>query len=234
MKQPFSHLASTFVLAQLRQLVEFVTVEKDFFSLSSKERVVKLEASNLLWKKYLANYLRSINSDQFVADCKALVRDCESYELRERTELTQKVIEHLLQDFVPILKRFSLVFDTISQHCWALSNSEKIPFINDIQGLADYEKEWLLRYSYQELCNGMYDIIKLFAPEMPFLIIQSARECTPNLKSIIRKHYKNAFPIFMVSVNLMGGMRVLVDGQLVDDSWLNKIVFLQEKATLKM
>ena len=57
--------------------------------------------------------------------------------------------------------------------------------------------------------------------------MQSPREIDSELKSEIRenlnKDFESSFPVFQINKNLIGGLRVFVDGKSHDYSWFSRI-----------
>ncbi|MBD3270682.1 hypothetical protein GF376_04095 [Candidatus Peregrinibacteria bacterium] len=80
--------------------------------------------------------------------------------------------------------------------------------------------------SIQEISMEIESFIKLIKPS-EYVLIQSPKSIDSKLKHEIRtelnKDYPNSFPRFTVNKNLIGGIRVFVNGKTTDLSWLSKI-----------
>ncbi|MEK7145993.1 MAG: hypothetical protein AAB802_02300, partial [Patescibacteria group bacterium] len=104
-------------------------------------------------------------------------------------------------------------------------------FLDEILGsdtpVAEVIKQTLMTYTPQDLSQQIYELSRR-AVNAPLVLIQSPREIESELKSQIRheflKEYPNSFPIFQTNRSLIGGMRVFVDGEVVDHSWIYRVI----------
>ena len=87
-------------------------------------------------------------------------------------------------------------------------------------------KNLIITNSYQELASEINELCKNIA-EAPYVLVQSPREIDSELKSEIRenlnKDFESSFPVFQINKNLIGGLRVFVDGTSHDYSWFSRI-----------
>lgn len=87
-------------------------------------------------------------------------------------------------------------------------------------------KNLIVTNSYQELASEINELCKNIA-EAPYVLVQSPREIDSELKVEIRenlnKDFESSFPVFQINKNLIGGLRVFVDGKSHDYSWFSRI-----------
>lgn len=91
-------------------------------------------------------------------------------------------------------------------------------------------KELFCANSYQELAQGLADFVAAVTGA-PYILVQTPREADQALKQEIRtaireKHGQYTFPIFQINRNLIGGLRVFIDGDVTDHSWLGRINYI--------
>lgn len=87
-------------------------------------------------------------------------------------------------------------------------------------------KNLIITNSYQELASEINELCKNIT-EAPYVLVQSPREIDSELKVEIRenlnKDFESSFPVFQINKNLIGGLRVFVDGKSHDYSWFSRI-----------
>ena len=83
--------------------------------------------------------------------------------------------------------------------------------------------------SYEEIQKFLKNIIVKISPKTNNVIIQSARECSGELKKEIRNNFgATSIVSFQVNKNLLGGVLVYQNGKLTDSTWLGKIQALKD------
>ncbi|MGL5830684.1 MAG: F0F1 ATP synthase subunit delta [Candidatus Altimarinota bacterium] len=97
----------------------------------------------------------------------------------------------------------------------------------DIKGkFGEALNDLLKNNSDKEITQLINDFIGLIG-ETPFIMVQSPRPIEIDLKKEIRKNlnekYGANFVSFAINKNLVGGLRIFVNGETSDLSWLSKI-----------
>lgn len=119
--------------------------------------------------------------------------------------------------------------DKIDSSFYLLPKNKQKDFLVTIFGSSKIEQLFakkILNSTYKSLQILMKDILCLDTKKNT-VIIQTPVDCTPELRSSIRKEYSKFFVLFDIKKSLLGGMRIFKDSQLDDRSWLGKIEKLQ-------
>ena len=87
-------------------------------------------------------------------------------------------------------------------------------------------KELFFESTYQELSLNACEFLSS-VKDVETIVVQSPKELSKELKHEIRKYYmgvyKNSFVEFQINPQIIGGIRVFVNGDVVDNSWLAEI-----------
>jgi F0F1-type ATP synthase delta subunit len=90
-------------------------------------------------------------------------------------------------------------------------------------------RELLIDNSYQELFEGLTSFVRNTL-DAPYLVVQTPIELDTKkkieIKDKLREEYANCFPIFQINKNIIGGMRIFVDSEVKDFSWLGRINYI--------
>jgi F0F1-type ATP synthase delta subunit len=154
----------------------------------------------------IKNYLAEVKEEQFLADVNELVHFLNSGALNLRGEMAMALKNFFTGSFSELL-----------------DNEDKLKmkgkFANSVNDLLENnsDKEVTL------LINNFIGLID----ESPFIMVQSPRPIEVKLKKQIREKlsekYGASFVNFAINKNLVGGLRIFVNGETVDLSWLSKI-----------
>lgn len=81
-------------------------------------------------------------------------------------------------------------------------------------------------WTIQELSEEVHTFLGEFG-HTPYIVVQSPFALSAQTRSEMRKHfrgeYKLSFPQFSVNKQLIGGIRIFIDGQTQDLSWISRI-----------
>lgn len=176
-------------------------------------------------------YLDSVKDDNLLADL-ALVVELAS----GRKELSDIRPDcPLLKAFVAFLTdKFAEKLDELPQDFYLLKIAKQKELLGDlIKGegvLASNLRDLVLANSYQGLTIGLAQL-SVKAAGAPYTIVQTPIALKTSEKAKIRKELRDelgelCFPVFQINRNLIGGLRVFVDGEVKDLSWLGRINFI--------
>lgn len=129
---------------------------------------------------------------------------------------------------------FAMKLDKMTTDFYLLSQAKQREVVDQtIQSnslVAETLKDLLVSYSYQEVAQGIGDFVR-GASGTPYILVQSPREIDFELKKDVRDQLREeygsqSFPVFQINKNLIGGMRIFVDGKVTDHSWLGRINYI--------
>ncbi|KKP36471.1 hypothetical protein A2483_03085 [Candidatus Peregrinibacteria bacterium RIFOXYC2_FULL_33_13] len=188
------------------EILKFLENNQNFFDLHENQKKEKL--SSLSLPKSIQNYLMQTDSDKFIKELNALVHFLKKEPLQKSHDcLIEAICEYFIKEFAEIL-------DDQNEY---LENKN----INAL--LIDF----LVNNSYQEITEAIDKFLRNIEPETKYIVIQAPRKLNKEVKKEIRKillkKYKFAFPIFQVNSSLIGGIRIFIDGETIDNSWAGKI-----------
>jgi F0F1-type ATP synthase delta subunit len=115
------------------------------------------------------------------------------------------------------------------------SQEKKESILNDlIKGddlFSKTNKQVILNNSFAKIQTELAQIITQVTGKER-VVIQSARECSTQVKEEIRTKYQtNGFVVFQINKSLLGGMKIYHEQKLIDSSWYGKILALKNLAT---
>lgn len=155
-----------------------------------------------------------------------LALDHESTFEYEENPLLFAFNKYLRSSIVPIYDKLATTF-------FIESSQEKEAVLD--QSFADSSnfsilfKLFLQHASNEEVSMLLTKIFKSSHPAGGIIIVQSARECSPELKFEVREKYgENNFVIFQVNTRLLGGLLIYQDSKISDTSWLGKVNALKQ------
>jgi F0F1-type ATP synthase delta subunit len=142
----------------------------------------------------------------------------------KNSELLRKGVEYLTTDFAKAL-------NALNKDFYALSYNERMAEADKIWSV-DREvdkalKKLLVNFSYQEIVRNIQELLEV-AYESPFVVVQTPLEIgheqkTEMMEKISKEINEPVIVQFQVNKAILGGMRVFVDGQVQDMSWMGRI-----------
>lgn len=95
--------------------------------------------------------------------------------------------------------------------------------------LANTLKEMITENSYQELLEGLTKFLQA-TKDAPYIVVQTPIELDAakkiEIKDKLKEKYTTCSPIFQINKNLIGGLRIFIDGKVQDFSWLGRINYI--------
>lgn len=216
-------MLNKFITVLIIEITRFLTSNKDFFELSQEKREKAL--SEVKFPTSVKTYLLTVNAETFTQELAGILKYIKNAPVKlEENEFAKSICSFLVNNFANDV--YSLPVDYFK-----LKYSEQIETVNKViksnSELAISLKQILTDYSYQEILNGIFSLLqKSFSS--PLVIIQSPCEVDFETKKEIREKVsqetqKTCLPIFQVNKNLIGGLRIFVDGKVSDYSWMGAI-----------
>lgn len=214
----------SFLLVLVQDMLKSLKAEPEFFGLSAKKREEYLEAKRFpaAFKVYLAE----VKGEDFLQDLEVLtlyLQGAKDLDLKGNA-FFGALIGFFVGPFADKLDQLRSDFYTLAE---ADQKAVLDQLIKGSSSLGEELKKLLLFYSYQELTQAIYDLMRRVSSS-PYVLVQSAREMEPSLKRELRQQFrdnpeKGSFPIFQVHRKLVGGLRVFQEGECVDHSWLHRV-----------
>lgn len=207
----------------IHDLISFLKKEKDFFELNTDEKIKK--ASAALGSTSFSEYISSVSSENFVSDLQLAVSN-----LKNLQGISQDKSGILLALGNYFNNEFTKVFDHLDKEFYLMSDKKKK---EELKKLFGHEssffktlREYVFIYSVQEMTEKIVAFIsKVFDSKR--IVVQSPiivdRETKNSIRNHFAKEYPNSFVIFSNNSQLIGGVRFIVEGKVIDHSWFSRL-----------
>lgn len=191
----------------IKDICIFLQRNPDFFSSEDKKSL--LEKSFIRYPSIIS-YLATTDEEEFMSDMREFVAallagSSESFD----NKLLKTFCSLLVKDLPDLLE-----------------SSKDLTVENSLDAVIS---EMSLRRSGQEISQAVSKFIGKYTT-IPYIVVQAPIHIENADKKEIRKQmlakYTYAFPTFTVNKKLIGGMRILVDGQTSDNSWYGRVMNL--------
>lgn len=213
-----------FVVALVQKLITFLSTHPDFFAQSDSEKEKMCE--NISVPTVFKKYLMEVSEAQFLKDLGATITF--TYQPKDKTIAKS----HFFKAFLEFLNTdLARKIDLLDSNYALLQKPEREEVVeNLIKGdslLASSLKSILVNYTYQQICENINSLSQLISTS-PYVVVQSPREITPEMKREIRKQinekHPSSFPVFQINKKLIGGIRIFENGTTEDHSWLSRVL----------
>lgn len=213
----------SFLSALSYEFLHFLQEHDDFFSLSEEKRQDALDKRRMpaAFKAYLAG----VSEKAFMADLSLMARFAAG---DKQVNVKGSAFFKAFLEFLtgPFADKFDKL--TASYFTFGPEDQRKVvdELIKSDSRVAETLKEIFMLRSPQELAEAVQSLSAKVAGS-PYIVVQSPREMDAELKSQVRKSLREAhalsFPSFQINRKLIGGLRVFINGQTVDHSWLSRV-----------
>jgi len=211
------------IIALLKETLNFLSKHPDFFKKDEKGRLDAMESTRIpaCFKHAFAEHSeKSFMKDVHLAAAVAAGQDLSVH----GSPFFKALAEFLTGPFAAKL-------DVLDKHFYLLSPGKRAVLAEELikseSAVADALRQLLSTYSYQELAQAILALLQNFS-DAPSILIQSPREVDVELKKEIRAHLTKenplSFPVYQINKNLIGGLRVFKNGQVMDHSWLSRVL----------
>lgn len=200
-----------FLQLLLKEILQFLQEHENFFTLPSEEKISLTNVHFALFPK-IAAYLVQAEEISFLEDIKEFTVFMSEHKKSEHNRLLKVIVETCIFDVSRLL-------------------DGKATFASDTTSLSKQIQTLLTIYSTQEISSEVQRFIESVSG-CAYIVVQSPTMLSMEIKQDIRKKlfekYSSCFPTFSVQKNLIGGLRILVNGQTTDLSWYGKIMQLSQ------
>lgn len=205
--------------------------EKDFMSRNENERRDLMKKH--LGKDYpsvFVDYLATVKEDSFADQ----LRGSLDY-LNDGLVPKKKLMLDALMDYVA--RDFAVKIDLFDRSFFFEDRAKQEQMLNTVfpgssffpQGVRDY----ILSSTYQEITYDAQQMLRNYKEE-PTIVVQSSCEISKDMRQEVRaffaQKHQYSFVEFQINPQIIGGLRVLIDGHVIDHSWLSKIQKISQLA----
>lgn len=217
-----------FLSSLLYEILHFAAKHGEFFNESKEKRLTHLEAIKI--PAPFKNFLSEAKDADFFDDVKTLMKYLNGVELTSleanKSEFFKAIAEFFSTQLASKIDELPLSFYLDSEK---KQRDRLDELLNSDSQLARALKNLLLLNSYQELASQIDEFSRVVIAK-DYIVLQSPREIPSELRKEIRKklfeEHPYSFPIFQINRNLIGGLRIFINGKSVDNSWFSRIVGL--------
>ena len=209
------------ILLCLSLLLKFLDENSDYFEGTKSDKRSFLADSSL--PKFLELYLLEVKQDKFMSDLVDTTKFLNQGTVSSTNSLVKSISLFLSYslamkvdslpgnfDLNPLEKRKEILSHTIS------GKTELGELLVDNIASSNLQ---LINNQFKSLANNF--------SENKSVVIQSSNVLNPKLKQKVREYFhkidKFCYPVFSVQPKLLGGLRIIVDGQTIDSSYANMI-----------
>ncbi len=217
-------MLNTFVAGLLEKIFHFLVKHPDLMQLEGSKRATILE--NLQMANCFKEYLETVSEKTFLTDMQqALVYSQNPKESKLKGNKFFTKVAHFLTTDI------ALKIDLLDENFALLPVKERETVVEKLisgdSSAAESLRSLLVNFSYQQIAEEIYTLSNS-VKETAYILVQVPRTVDHELKRAIRKQllekYPHSFPFFQINRKLIGGIRLLVDGQTVDNSWLSRVL----------
>lgn len=188
--------------ALIADTLRFLDSHRTFFDGQETERSALLEASTL--PRPVQKVLLGSTAAQFMEEMALVQRYVSDGDASGRLAVALALI--LSKDLGDVLDKVSEV-------------SYQGAFGAEMQQIAAH-------FTYQEVAEEVQQFLEA-CTNVPYIVVQSPFALSAPMRSEMRAHFqkehKLCFPVFTVNKQLIGGIRVFIDGETQDLSWISRI-----------
>lgn len=178
----------------------------------------------------LTDYLATVKEASFVDQVKAAVDYLDDGLMPENKLMLEALMDYVAKDFATKLDLFDRKFFFVDRDEQEKVLGEVFPGDSAFQrGIRDY----ILGSTYQEITEEAQQILRDFKGE-PTIVVQSSQEMNKSMRQEVRAFFAREYPYsfveFQINPQIIGGLRVFIDGKVMDNSWLSKIQKISQLA----
>jgi len=216
-------MLNDFLTALTHEMVRFLAAHPDFFE--GKEDAREKALQNVRMPAPFKHYLAHRKSEDFMEDMRLVVSYVNSAKLAklEGNAFFKAVVEFFTGAFAAKLDKLNSDFYGFKEKDQWTVVQELIKSDSHVAGTL---RELLIRRTYQELSAGLVTLTQRVVGAA-YVVVQTPREVDSELKKEIRhdlvKENPLSFPVFQINKKLIGGIRIFKDGDVNDQSWVNRV-----------
>lgn len=219
-------MLNRFIQSLIQEITKILTKNRNFFEQNNAAREKILNDFKI--PSTVKQYLSTTEMTNFMSDLSQYIE----YTKNKNTSIANNKLLQAIAFF--LCDNFAGDLYKLPNDYFKLSFAEQEAIVSKLISsnsmLGEALKAILTENSSQEISNGIQQFLSETV-NAPYIIIQSPVEITPESKKQIKQQLsteldKAYFPIFQVNRNLIGGMRIFINGKVTDLSWLNRVNFI--------
>ena len=209
--------------AALQDIVGILKDGEKFFTLTSDSREAHLNSHLKHYPVSFKEYMKRVSPEDFLEDIGAAIQVITGLGRASENLFLEALIQYIAVDLGEVLDRLDSAFFFLdfSNRMNTLENLIKGDSI-----LASAAREYFIERTYQEITQEAGRSIGMIK-HVPVIVIQSPVELSSDRRREIREAFLErhpfSFPEFQVNPQIIGGLRLFVDGDVEDHSWLARI-----------
>lgn len=220
----------TLIASIWAEILGFLQKNPDFFQLEESARKQRLEA--LKMPTPFTNYLLKTSEKALLKELSETAAALKN--AKKQPSEGNAFWEAFMEFFV---HSFGIRMDLFCENAKESAEYRRAvveKLIPSDQGIGTELRKLLMRYSYQEISS---ELIRLSRSALggAYLIVQSPRSMSAELKKEIRQalaeQFPTSFPVFQVNRRLIGGFRLFKEGEILDYSWISRVLRFQKLLT---
>lgn len=213
-----------FLSALLQKILIFLKSHNDFVKMSDAEKIEALK--HLSVPHSFKEYLLQVSEKSLMTDIELILQYVNS---PKKTIITQNSFFKAFNDF--LVNDLGKKIDYLDGEFYLMPKDHRNMIVEKLISteslLAQALRNIMLHYTYQQLVAEINNIGSK-SIDAAYIMVQSPREIDIQLKKEIRDKlqtkYPNTLPVFQINKNLIGGIRIFENGQVVDESWLSRVL----------
>lgn len=177
--------------------------------------------------KVYKDYLESVSDEDLMSDLRLVFQVINGTDLTTLNLKNSGFFKATLRFFA---ENFATKLDALGSSFYLLPYEERKKkaeqLIESDSHVASALRDLVVTNSYQEITEALEQLSKVVA-DGATIVVQSPRDVEPELKKEIREKlnadYPLSFPIFQINRQLIGGLRVFINGKSHDLSWFSQV-----------
>ena len=209
--------------AALKDSIGMLKSEKDFFQKDASARKTAMEAKLPGYPKSFVDYMARVSEEQFLAETKEAIQVFGGFARAEQLGLLEAIAVYISEDLGVALDKLNSAFFFMKLDERERKLEELFP---GHTSLVTTVRAMFSESTYQEV-TAMATSALTTIKEVPVVVIQTPLELPSSERAKIRTEFNakhpGSFAEFQTNPQIIGGMRVFINGDVADHSWLAKI-----------
>lgn len=214
----------------LRDALKLMKDEQGFLKMDENGRRAAIKKHLGDYPESFANYLATVKDASFLDQIQGSINFMNDGILPENKQLLEALADYAAKEFAPKLDLFDRSF-------FFEEEAKQIQQLKEVfPGESFFQKamrDYVLGSTYQEISEEAQKFLRDYKEE-PTIIVQSSQEIEKGIRQEVRAHFAKKHPYsfleFQINPQIIGGLRVFIDGKVMDHSWLSKIQKISQLA----
>ncbi|MEZ4087238.1 MAG: F0F1 ATP synthase subunit delta [Candidatus Gracilibacteria bacterium] len=214
----------------LRDALKLMKDEQGFMKMDESARRTAIQKHLGDYPRAFVDYLATVKEATFLEQVHGSINFMNDGFLPENKQLLEALADYAAKEFATKLDLFDRSFFFESEEKQLAMLKEVFP------GGSFFRKamrDYVLGSTYQEISEEAQKFLRDFKEE-PTIIVQSSQEIDKGIRQEVRAHFAKKHPYsfleFQINPQIIGGLRVFIDGKVMDHSWLSKIQKISQLA----